>query len=971
MREDQLGAESNQAPAEAPVVDLDDSRIDDDLKFGPFSLSVAQRQLKKGDHSIPIGGRALDVLIALTERAGEVVAHKELIARVWPDVIVEEANLRVHIAALRRALGDGVDGTRYVSNVAGRGYCFVAAVTRTGTKGVLPLPAAGVTNQVHRLPALLTRMVGRDETVRMLLNQMLTRRFVSIVGPGGVGKTTVAVAVAHALVEVFHGAVVFVDFGALADPRLVPTAVASSLGLAMTSQDPLLSLLGFLRDRRILLVLDNCEHLIDAAAQLGERVVDEAPQAHILATSREALRAEGEHVHLLYSLDSPPNDPSMSAAEAIRYPAVQLFLERALAGGYHSELSDTDAPVVAMICRRLDGIALAIELAASRVGSLGINGTAELLDNRFRGVWNGRRTALPRHQTLNSMLDWSYNLLSDLEKGVLCRLSVFVGEFTITAACDVAAEAEFEDALVTQAVTNLLAKSLISTSQGQRSTYYRLLDTTRAYALAKLADRGETDRIARRHAATFCKYLRDDRILQSGSGEEVLVGYASQIGNVRAALDWALSAGGDRAIGIEMAACAAPLLIGLSLLDECRSYCQRALAMIAETSSGTRAEMILQRALALSSMFTRGNSDEVRAAIARGLELAENWNDRPHQLELLAGHNIFLIRIADFSGALAVAQQAIAAAQADRNAADLVMTEWMLGVSHHLVGNQTAAQHHCESGMIHAAELGGATPKFFGYDHRVRALVALARALWLRGFSNQALRTAQEAIDEAAGPDQPISVCISLIYAAPVFRWIGDLDRAEYFVDRLIKYAERYSLAPYRAVGIALKGELTVARGEPEKGLRLLREALAAFYSEQHNILLTVFTAALAEGLKKTGRLEEALLTLNGAISRATSYGTTFDIPDLLRLKAEVLMEMPQGDRTVAVNYLKESMKLAREQSALAYELRSATTLARFLSESGQPGEARNILGRVYDRFTEGHETADLKLASSLLTTLQ
>lgn len=587
----------------------------------------------------------------------------------------------------------------------------------------------------------------------MLLSQMMARRFVSIVGPGGVGKTTVAVAVAHALVEVFHGAVVFVDLGALADPRLVPTAVASSLGLAMKSQDPLLSLLDFLRDRRILLVLDNCEHLIDAAAQLGERVVDEAPQAHILATSREALRAEGEHVHLLYSLDSPPNDPGLSAAEALRYPAVQLFMERALAGGYPSELSDTDAPVVANMCRRLDGIALAIELAASRVGSLGINGTAELLDNRFRGVWNGRRTALPRHQTLNSMLDWSYNLLSDLEKGVLCRLSVFVGEFTITAACDVAVEAEFEDALVTQAVTNLLAKSLISTTQGQRSTYYRLLDTTRAYALAKLADRGETDRIARRHAAAFCKYLRDDRILQSGRSEEVLAGYASQIGNVRAALDWAFSAGGDRAIGIEMAACAAPLLIGLSLLDECRSYCQRALAMIDETSSGTRAEMILQRALALSSMFTRGNSDEVRAAIARGLELAENWNDRPHQLELLAGQNIFLIRIADFSGALAVAQQAIAAAQADRNAADLVMTEWMLGVSHHLVGNQTAAQHHCESGMIHAVELGGATSKFFGYDHRVRALVALARALWLRGF-----RTRHSELRKKPSTKQPVQI---------------------------------------------------------------------------------------------------------------------------------------------------------------------------------------------------------------------
>ncbi|WGD50310.1 winged helix-turn-helix domain-containing protein [Bradyrhizobium sp. CB1650] len=972
MSEDYLGLNSNKATPETIADSLDNLRGHNDLKFGPFSLSVAERQLRKGDHSIPLGSRALDVLIKLTERPGEVVTNKELVARVWPDVVVEEANLRVQIAALRKALGDGIDNARYISNVPGRGYCFVATIAQGVTREALPPHlATNVTNQMQKLPPLLTRMVGRDETVRALLSQMTARRFVSIVGPGGVGKTTVAVAVGHALLDAFQGAVVFVDLGALTDPRLVATAVASSLGVTTSSQDPMLGLLGFLRDRRTLLILDSCEHLIDAAAQLGERVVNETPQAHILATSREALRAEGEHVHLLYPLDTPPYRPGLSADEALQYPAVQLFMDRAFAAGHYSELSDTDALDVASICRRLDGIALAIELAASRVGNLGINGTAELLDNRFGGVWNGRRTALPRHQTLNSMLDWSYNLLSDLERLVLCRLSIFVGEFTITAARDVATEAEFEDAHVMQAVTDLVAKSLISTKSGQKSTNYRLLDTTRAYALAKLADRGEADRIARRHAETFCRYLNDDRNLQSGNVDEVLVKYAWQIGNVRAALDWALSARGDRAIGVELAACAAPLLIGMSLLDECANYCQCALAMIDVTSGDARLEMILQQALALSSMFTKGNGNEVRAAIDRGLQLAENLNDRPHQLTLLAGLNVFLTRIADFSGSIEVAQRALRVAQADKNAAGIVMSEWMLGVSQHLAGNQAAAQRHCEDGMIHAAELGALNPNWFGYDHRVRALVALARALWLRGLSDQASRAAQQAIDEAAYRDQPTSVCISFIYGAPVFRWIGDLDRAEHSFDQLIKCAERYSLAPYRALGIALKGEVMVARGEADKGLRLVREALAALYSEQHKILLTVFTAALAEGLRKTGQLEEALLTLNGAISRATSCGATFDLADLLRLKAEVLMEMPQGDREAALNSLKESMELAREQSALAYELRSAIVLARLLSKSGQRDEARDILGQVYGRFTEGHETSDLKLASSLLRTLQ
>ncbi|HEX3524379.1 MAG TPA: transcriptional regulator, partial [Stellaceae bacterium] len=296
-------------------------------------------------------------------------------------------------------------------------------------------------------------------------------RFVSIVGPGGIGKTTVAISVAHMLLDGFNGAVFFVDLAALTDARLVPTAVASALGLMVQTQDPVVGLLAFIGDRKILLVLDNCEHVIGVAAALAERVVSEAPQAHILATSREALRVEGEQVHLLYSLDCPPDNAGLTAMEALQYPATQLFMERAAASGYGAALSDIDAPIVARSCRRLDGIALAIELAASRVGSLGIRGTAQLLDNRFSLLWHSRRTALPRHETLNAMLDWSYSLLSEREKAVLCRLSIFVGDFTLQAAGSVASETEADEADVIDAVAGLVAKSLISTTVINGSTY--------------------------------------------------------------------------------------------------------------------------------------------------------------------------------------------------------------------------------------------------------------------------------------------------------------------------------------------------------------------------------------------------------------------------------------------------------------------------------------------------------------------
>jgi predicted ATPase len=739
--------------------------------------------------------------------------------------------------------------------------------------------------------------------------------------------------------------------------------------LMVQTQDPLVSLLAFIGDKKILLVLDNCEHVIGVAAALAERVVSEAPQAHILATSREALRVEGEHVHLLYSLDCAPEDAGLTAREALRYPAAQLFMERAAASGYGTALSDIDAPIVARICRRLDGIALAVELAASRVGSLGIRGTAELLDNRFSLLWHGRRTALPRHETLNAMLDWSYSLLSEREKAVLCRLSVFVGDFTLQTARSVVSETEVEEAGVIDAVASLVAKSLISTPVINDSPYYRLLDTTRAYAAAKLSERGEANRIARRHAIFYAKFLENDEIIQSLFGGHVPSGYASHIGNLRSALGWALSDRGDVAVGTELAAWAAPLFVKLSLLDECRGWCERALAALDDTSRGTRQEMILQEALTQSLMFTKGHSDQVRAAIERGLGLAEAFRDRAHQLHLLFGLSIFFARIGDSRRALAVAEQARVIAVAAEHSVGTVWAEWGVGIAHHYLGDQAAAQVHLERGMTLAVELGTLDANFFGYYQRISALAFLARTLWLRGFSDRALITMQKAIDEAASRDHPVLICVSLVNASTLFRWTGELPRASDLIEQLIAHAGRHSLAPYRALGIALKCELAIARDDPEARLDSLRSALEPLHAQQYNVLLPGFVSAVAEGLRKTRQFEEALFTIDVAIARATNSGTEFNMSELLRIKSQILAG--QHDRESAMNCLTEALAVARAQSALAWELRSTMVLARLLSEDGQRDQARHTLALVYDRFTEGFETADLKLARALLEDLR
>ena len=390
--------------------DLQDAARQDVISFGPFRLFAANRLLEKDGTPVNLRGRAFDILLALVEHANQIVGKRDLVARVWPSLTVSEVSLRVQIAALRKALGDGQFGARYVINVNGRGYCFVTPIK--GSVDVSPAADRSPNRGRAGLPADLARVVGRDETVRAILEELDSRRFVTIVGPGGIGKTTVAASVGRQMLAAFDDAVYFADLGALSDDSTVPSLLASVLGVPVNSDNPVPAVLAFLRDRRLLLILDSCEHLVDFVAALTESIFREAPKVHILTTSRESLRIEGEHLHRLTPLNVPPKDPSLTAAKALTFPAVRLFVERAAACGSRFELNNTNAPIIAGICRRLDGIALAIELAAGRVNTYGAQRTAALLDSQCEISWRGRRTAPPRHQTLGAMFDWSYNLLS-------------------------------------------------------------------------------------------------------------------------------------------------------------------------------------------------------------------------------------------------------------------------------------------------------------------------------------------------------------------------------------------------------------------------------------------------------------------------------------------------------------------------------------------------------------------------------
>jgi predicted ATPase/DNA-binding winged helix-turn-helix (wHTH) protein len=745
------------------LVDVSAASGERAISFGPFRLVPTQRLLLEDGNPVRVGSRALDILTALVERPGELVGKHELMARVWRGTVVEEGNLKFQVGALRRALGDGRGGRRYIATSAGQGYRFVAPVSVAQAPAAAPLPAAP-TRQNHNLPQQLTRLIGRAGTVSTLAARLPRQRLITMVGPGGIGKTTVALAVVETLIPAYEHGVWLIDLAPLSDPRLVSSALAAVLGLEIRSDSPLPGLIVLLWDKQMLLVLDNCEHVIDEAAALTAGILRGAPGVHILATSREPLRAEGEHVYRLSRLEIPSGSAGLTAAKALGFPAVQLFVERAAASLDEFELSDADAPIVADICRKLDGIPLAIEFAAARVGAFGVRGLATRLDERLRLLTSGLRAAAPRHQTMGATLDWSYQLLTEAEQRVLRSLAIFAGGFTLQGAAAVAADATHAESEIIDQVAELVAKSLVAADVGGAEPRLRLLETTRAYALSQVAESGEVDAIGRRHAEYYRGVLEaeaDDKT----SADDWPAAYAPDIDNIRAAITWAFAPKGDASIGVALAAVSAPVWLEMSLLTECHSWMGKAIASLDAAGRGTRHEMALQTAFAVSIMYTKGMTGEANAALIRAVELATSLRDPDYQLRALTGLCTFRIRFADFREALAFARRCDAAAQGLTDPTAIPTADWMLGVSLYFLGDLASARVHFQ----HALDAQAPAPQRayivrFGVDQRVHSLSILAHIQWLQGFPDQAVRTGKRGIDQAHTLQHPVSMCMALTW---------------------------------------------------------------------------------------------------------------------------------------------------------------------------------------------------------------
>jgi predicted ATPase/DNA-binding winged helix-turn-helix (wHTH) protein len=940
---------------------------DDEISFGSFRLRPSQQLLLDNDKPIPIGARALDILITLVERAGGVVTKDELIDRAWPNVSVDEGNLRTQMAIIRKALRDGEAGARYIVTVPGRGYRFVSPVSRSAERETTAADEHA-SRPTNYMPTRLTRVIGRADSINEVANRLSRRRFTTIVGPGGIGKTTVALAVAEQQTGLYKDGICFADLASLIDPFTMPGMLASMLGLAIGSRDITAEVTAYLRNKHSLLVLDSCEKFVEATAVLAEKLLKGTLNLHILATSREPLRAEGEAIYRLSPLTTPSTSDRLSAEEALAFPAVELFVERAASSIDTFELIDEDAPVVADICRQLDGIALAIELAAGRVSTLGVKGVAIYLKDRFQLLTRGKRTALPRHQTLEATLDWSYETLPPRERATLRRLSVFPGNFALDGASAIAANG-ITAGEVLDIVYELVSKSLISADVRGLERAYRLLDTTRAYAAKKLIESGEPEQAAQRHAEYCLDFLNTHTGKETSPATEFLTAATPLIDDIRAALNWAFSPTGNANIAVELTTAAIPLWTHLSLNAECRKHVELALSY-AQTGAGAdkHREMKLFAALGATLIYTEGPGPKANEAWETSLKYAENLGDTDYQLRALWG--LFQVRFntGGFRSALNVAEQLRRLAANSTDPADTLLGDRLVGLAHFYLGDHISGRRHIESMLDGYSSLTRDTHIVrFQFDQTIVAKTILARILWALGQPDEAMRRVHELINEAKSTNHAMSLSLGLAQAAcPITLWRGDFAAAESFIRLLVDHTAKHGLDLWNSWGHCFEGMLLIARGDHQPGLRALRAAMNKL--PQHNMRYGGIYAYLAEALGATGAISAGLSVMQEAIGRSEQDEERWHIAEFLRIKGE-LFRLQNGPSAVeaAEESFQHSLDWARRQGVLSWELRAAMSLARLHVKQMRTTEARNLVASTLARFKEGFETADLVAARNFV----
>lgn len=839
-----------QAPPAAPV--------DGCWRFGGFVLWAAQRRLERHGQPVRMGFRTFELLLQLLLRAGEVVDKHALLATAWAGVVVEETSVRTHMSLLRKALGEPAAGdgcAEWITSIPLRGYRFNGRVRfeSAAPAGAAVSAAPATTPPFAALPVRLTRLVGREVDLQRIDAALDSARLVTLVGTGGIGKTSAAIHAAQALARQQAMPVAFADLSPLSAGEHVLSTVARALGVASDMADPQQAIVQRLAGLDLLLLVDNCEQVVESVAPLMASLLAALPGLRVLATSREALRVEGERVLRLSPLPVPPPAPDTEALtldDALRAPAVQLLVERSAAAGagaFHA----SDGALLATVSRQTDGIPLAIELVAARLGVQPLADLALQLDDHMRMVKLDKRAVQPRQRTLAATLAWSTALLSDTELQLFRRLSVFRGRFDVASALGVA-RGDLDPDLAFEALISLANQSLLAFDSTDAIAPYRLLLTTRAYAATLLAGDAERERLQQRHAQCMLGLMQAATAdLQTLNERAWAERYAFRLDDVRCALDFCLRGQPDAKAAAALVVASTPLWFSVSQVETYRDNLLATLALLAQQDAhDSETAAWLNTSLVSALLHTDAPAATTAAACDRALagalatpvqalELRARWGRCTHDMFRGA-----------YAPALAQAETLHTVVQGWADPLALSLSHRVSAMAHFFRGEFAVSRQHSEASLAISTGVGRSFGTMVGPDPVVAAQAVLCRTLWVQGEDVAALAMARDTVARAEAQGSALSLCAALYGACPVALWAGETALAQHWVQRMVDETRRKGLAGWHRYAMwFLDGVQLASAPDPARLVRQVHARMGADEPPHRELLVTLCLDWLHDGL--------------------------------------------------------------------------------------------------------------------------
>ena len=923
----------------------------------------SQQLLLRDGIPIPLGARAFDLLTVLVRRSGELVSKDDLIAAAWPDVFVHESNLKVNMYSLRRALGDTQKRPTYVATVPGRGYRFVAAVeTSQSVSDDKGLSAQSL--EPGRLPEQVD-VIGRDTAVAEILSKLRAERLVTVVGAGGIGKTTVAIEAARTLRTAFADGVRFVDLSSVDNPALVATALIASIGIRGDMGDPLTTVLEYLRERRMLVILDNCEHVLAAASIFARRFTSEAGTSTLLATSREPLGIPAEQLFWLSPLELPEGETTTTAA-ASQFSAIGLFARRASDWADY-QIVDADCAAVSQICRSLGGLPLAIEIAAANLEAHTPQQLLAMLGGHLSFRRDRQADVPSRQETLLATIDWSFKLLSQDEAMIFRLVSVFADSFELEDVIAIGSSAGLTPVSVIVGLGGLVAKSMLTAQVLGSGLRYRLLDSTRRYATQRRQEDPINANALLSHAQRMLFIFEQSEGEWDWRESDDWVGrYLERLADLRSALAWAFGDGSQPELGIRLTVAAIPLWFEASLVSEARTRVELALEVAGSLPCDDLLKAKLACARAWNMAYARRVLPALRDAWLLAIEFARRAGDVGYQLRAKLGLSLYLLETGSIQQSIDSLEELNDLSARNRDWSVVPEFERSMALARAYRGHLMESKQALDR-LAHACPRPDRRSRMAGFqvDRYIGIRCHLPFVAWLTGQPDYAAATSRDAVEVAGALGHRVSQSNAIAMGGlPVSLWNGDEASLDRYVTQLKSLVELENIAVWIPYQMFYDAALRDMRGEPD-AVPGLQDAVEAIFDGRLCSRIGMKLGILADAFARQSRLDEAGNAIARAFYHQELQGEVWCRCELGRIEANI--EGRSGHQSLAEKLLQSALEEARAIHATSFELRIASDLARLYIGAGRREEAIQILDPVYKQFSEGFATKDLVAASSIL----